>query len=240
MIDISKGRYWDEGITLIDGCTPCSPGCDHCWSAAQSHRFNRGQYFTYANGRFNGDIQFHRDRLIRFNTRKSKVFSLWNDLFHEAVPDDFQYEVYKAMILNKQNTYLVLTKRPAIMSEYFSPKNCFTMPSFDGIWHGLTVCNKQEADEKIPIFLQVPGKKFLSIEPALGHINIGQNDLKNIDLVIYGAETGAGARPIELNWARSMMVDCHILGVRFFLKQLDKKHSRTLDGKEYNELPWVK
>lgn len=28
MIEIEKGRYWDEGITLIDGCAPCSPGCD--------------------------------------------------------------------------------------------------------------------------------------------------------------------------------------------------------------------
>jgi hypothetical protein len=29
MINISKGRYWDEGITLVDGCTPCSPGCEY-------------------------------------------------------------------------------------------------------------------------------------------------------------------------------------------------------------------
>jgi protein gp37 len=83
MIDIEKGRYWDEGITLIDGCSPCSPGCDHCWSAAQSHRFNRKQYFTDDNGKFNGDIQIHPKRLSRFNTRKPKVFSIWNDLFWE-------------------------------------------------------------------------------------------------------------------------------------------------------------
>jgi protein gp37 len=243
MIDISKGRYWDEGITLVDGCSPCSPGCEHCWSASISWRF--GKHLAYRNPdgerppTFNGQIVTHPERLSRFNTRKPKVFAIWNDLFHDAVSESFQYEVYREMILNKQNTYLILTKRPENMADFFSPQKCFTLPTLEGIYHGLTVGNQQEADEKIPVFLQVPGKKFLSIEPALSHINIDRNNLKKINLVIYGAETGSGARPIELNWARSMMVDCQIAGVLFFLKQLDKKHNRILDGKEYNDLPWV-
>lgn len=40
MIDISKGRYWAKPWGLVDGCTPCSPGCDHCWSASMAHRFD--------------------------------------------------------------------------------------------------------------------------------------------------------------------------------------------------------
>jgi protein gp37 len=35
-IDIENGRYWDRALSLVDGCTPCSPGCDHCWSAAMT------------------------------------------------------------------------------------------------------------------------------------------------------------------------------------------------------------
>jgi len=31
--DVSKGRYWQVVVELVSGCTPCSPGCDHCWSA---------------------------------------------------------------------------------------------------------------------------------------------------------------------------------------------------------------
>ena len=88
--NISKGRYWQVGVQLIDGCTPCSPGCDHCWSAAQAHRFKReGEpghdtgILTDGRGQFNGDIITYPDRLKRFNTRKPKVFALWNDLFWE-------------------------------------------------------------------------------------------------------------------------------------------------------------
>jgi protein gp37 len=40
MIDISTGRYWDEGIKLVESCTRCSPGCDNCWSLAMEKRFN--------------------------------------------------------------------------------------------------------------------------------------------------------------------------------------------------------
>lgn len=40
------------------------------------------------------------------------------------------------------------------------------------VWHGLTVCNQEEADEKIPEFLKVPGKKFLIIEPMLGAVDL--------------------------------------------------------------------
>lgn len=39
------------------------------------------------------------------------------------------------------------------------------------MYFGLTICNQKEADEKLPVFLQIPGQKWLSIEPCLGEIN---------------------------------------------------------------------
>jgi protein gp37 len=170
MIDIENGRYWDEGIELISGCTPCSPGCEHCWSVANTRRFHPG---FVDDGHFNGRIHIHRESLKRFNTRSPKVFAIWNDLFHEFVPDQFVSEVYGTILKHfihgkSKNTYLVLTKRPHVMSE--SVKRCHIY----NIWHGLTVCNQAEADLKIPIFLNVPGKKFLSIEPMLGPLNIAE------------------------------------------------------------------
>jgi len=115
-IDMKKGRYWDEGITLVDGCTPCSPGCDHCWSAALAHRFYRegepgheSGLFTDDFGRFNGDIMIHPERLKWFITRKPRVFAIWNDLFHEDVPDDFILKTIQLMGSKFHNIYLILT-----------------------------------------------------------------------------------------------------------------------------------
>ena len=200
-----------------------------------AHRFYReGEpghctgILTDDKGRFNGDIITHPDRLsIPLKRRKPTVYAVWNDLFHEAVPLEFQSEVYRMMATAYQHTFLILTKRPQIMLERLS-LNPGRMDK-GNIWHGLTVCNQQEADEKIPVFLQVPGKKFLSIEPMLGEIFLtrissgkGFSDwyypLKEISAVILGGETGPGARPLRPDWVRSVRDQCMAVGVPFFFK----------------------
>jgi len=151
-VDNSKGRYWDRPWSLVDGCTPCSPGCDHCWSMAMGKRFHR----------WPEKVTPHPDRLdIPLRTRKPTVFAVWNDLFHEDVPFDFQNQALINMALARQHTFLILTKRPHIMAKAIVGWR----GEYDHVYLGLTICNQDEADSKIPEFLAVPGKKFLSIEP---------------------------------------------------------------------------
>ena len=38
--------------------------------------------------------------------------------------------------------------------------------------------------------------------------------------MIQGGESGRNARPFDLSWARSLISDCSLLGVPYFLKQL--------------------
>ena len=134
------------------------------------------------------------------------------------------------------------------MSEYFNslselvhePLKMFESPRkfwpFENVHLGLTVCNQEEADVKIPIFLQVPGKKFLSIEPMLGPIDLcnvtdclchcdgclNMSPNTRIDAVILGGETGPGARPMNPDWVRSVRDQCAAAGVPFFFKQWGK------------------
>jgi protein gp37 len=236
MIDISKGRYWQRPLSLVDGCTPCSPGCDHCWSAAMTHRFQGGLTFwpvkTQPYPRFCGQIITHPERLsIPLKRRKPTVYAVWNDFWHESVPDDFQYKAYDAMV--EWHMFLILTKRPHIAAAYYAEGKHENLLPRENIWHGLTVCNQQEADEKIPVFLQVPGKKFLSIEPTLGAVDIvsflpatlpeldravsgPRGDC--LDAVILGGETGPGARPMHPDWVRSVRDQCQAASVPFFFK----------------------
>jgi protein gp37 len=46
---------------------------------------------------------------------------------------------------------------------------------------------------------------------------------KGIDQVIVGAETGPGARPMDLDWARSIRDQCRSAGVGFYMKQVSGK-----------------
>ena len=247
MIDISKGKFWDKPWSLVDGCTPCSPGCEHCWAAAMERRFGHLAEKVGNNPpRFTGVINTNSERLsIPLKRRKPTVYAVWNDLFHEAVPGDFINHAWMTMRNADKHTFLILTKRPEKMLSWTKISALYKTWPIDEIWPenvylGLTVCNQQEADEKIPVFLQVPGKKFLSIEPMLGAIELRHlfnycpehdfpggfclqrrhDGVQWIDAVILGGETGPGTRPLHPDWVRSVRDQCAAAAVPFFLKSL--------------------
>lgn len=65
---------------------------------------------------------------------------------------------------------------------------------------------------------QVPARlRALSVEPLLEEVEL---DLTDIDWVIVGGESGSGARPFDLSWARTLRDACRAKGIAFFMKQL--------------------
>jgi protein gp37 len=81
--------------------------------------------------------------------------------------------------------------------------------------------------------------RFLSVEPLIGAV--GPVDLTGIHWVIAGGESGPGARPMKIDWAREIRDQCAEQNVAFFFKQWGgirpKTGGRDLDGREWNELP---
>jgi protein gp37 len=102
------------------------------------------------------------------------------------------------------------------------------------VWLGVSVEDQQRADERIPVLLELPAAvRFVSAEPLLGPVALGLNlgiPLKDgtrwggskplIDWVIVGGESGPGARPMDLAWARQLVRHCAHAGVPCFVKQL--------------------
>jgi len=62
-------------------------------------------------------------------------------------------------------------------------------------------------------------------------------NMRRIRWVIAGAETGPGARPAKLDWFRSLRDQCAEAGVPFFLKQVNAKRDRELDGVLHEQWP---
>ena len=71
----------------------------------------------------------------------------------------------------------------------------------------------------------------------------------NISAVLLGGETGSGARPLRLEWVRSVRDQCAAAGVPFFFKGWGKHippsqdHNallgkRNLDGRTHDDLTW--
>jgi protein gp37 len=121
-------------------------------------------------------------------------------------------------------------------------------PVMPNVWIGATICNQEEADRDIPKLLKTPAaKRFLSMEPLLGPVRLdsikrkvhpdddwtyfddvltgtyatkaGQFDGPAVDWVIVGGESGANARPMHPDWARSLRDQCTKAGVPFHFKQ---------------------
>lgn len=98
------------------------------------------------------------------------------------------------------------------------------------VWLGTTVEDQQRANERIPALLEVPARvRFLSCEPLLEPVDLSKvqavsetfdSPLLKPDWIIIGGESGPGARPFDLSWARSLVRQARSAGAAPFVKQL--------------------
>lgn len=247
-------KYWSHSVTLIEGCTPISPGCDNCWSASFAWKFGNApgmvQEDSEGKCKYLGNIRIREDRLPELlRGRKPRVIQIWNDLFHHQVPNKFIWKTIDTMLDAGQHTFCVLTKRPerfyCISKLYELKDETPYLP--ENIYVGVTCESQKYADEKIPYLLQVPGKRWLSIEPLLEEINLFNSvpavfgTLKhkpyigNIHQVIVGCETGKNARLCEIEWIESIVWQCKIAKVPCFVKAINLNGKITSDITKFPE-----
>lgn len=132
---IDAGLYWDRAWGLVEGCSPVSPGCDHCWAGAQAHirACQKNEKIKTANegltddhGTFNGTVRFRHDLLdLPFETKKPTVWSIWTDLFHEGVQEKSISDAISIMHISPNHIFLALTKRVERMKRVMSVLNSF-------------------------------------------------------------------------------------------------------------------
>lgn len=119
------------------------------------------------------------------------------------------------------------------------------------IWEGISAEDQERADERIPILLETPAAvRWVSYEPALGPIDFTEhlwgravfcdlcpkdadcecgfktrreNGEPSIDWIVFGGESGGGARGFDIEWGRSTIAQCREAGAAVFAKQLGRK-----------------
>ncbi len=162
-----------------------------------------------------------------------------SDLFHENVPEDYVTAVAKVMVSANWHTYQVLTKRSERLQKLLNGSLSFAAAA-EHIWWGVSVENQKYGLPRIENLRSSRAAiKFLSVEPLLE--DLGEFNLKGINWVIVGGESGAGARPMQKEWVVSVRDHCNREHVPFFFKQWGgvrkKSAGRRLDGKTYDEFP---
>ena len=216
------------------GCNKLTAGCKFCYAETMSRRLHAMRIEKYEN---NFKLTIHPDTLdIPYTWKKPKVVFVnsMSDLFHKDVPLDYIKKVFKVMNETPQHTYQVLTKRGDILAKHDKHLNWTA-----NIWMGVSVEDERVVD-RIDYLRTTRAKvKFLSLEPLLSALpNL---NLKKIDWVIVGGESGPGSRPMEKEWVIDIKKQCQKAKVAFFFKQWGgvrkSTAGRQLDGKTYNEMP---
>lgn len=174
-----------------------------------------------------------------FVENQSDLFGEWYDIDQIAF-------VFATMAEAQKQNFQILTKRPARMIEIVNAiqnRVAMAWEVFDGgrftwplpnVWLGISCEDQKTADERIPLLLQTPAAlRFVSYEPALGPVdfakwmrlrNFGDPPWKDgINWIIVGGESGPGARPFDIQWARNTIRQCKAAGVACFVKQLGAK-----------------
>jgi protein gp37 len=165
--------------------------------------------------RWTGEARCLAERLDQpeFWKKPSRIFVCpMADLFHEKVPDEFIGLVFGRMAMSNHHRYLLLTKRPERMAELMGQLDrYFRGVALDHIWFGVSVENQEQANKRIPILMSLPmaTHRWVSAEPLLGPLNLWEWLYPGgIEWVVAGCESGKGARPDDLDWYESLILQC--------------------------------
>jgi len=250
MGDRSQIEWTDATWNPTTGCTPVSPGCDHCYAK------------TLAVGRLS-DVYRRRLPVVQTLENEADPFAvrLWperlgqpaswrdprmvfvnsmSDLFHVDVPGEFVRRIFEVMMKVDRHTYQVLTKRPARMANWVRANGDLfpggVVPSH--IWLGTSVEDQAVAYRVEHLRSVLAEVRFLSCEPLIGALTL---DLRGVHWLIAGGESGIGYRAMDPEWPRRLRDDCVEAGVAFFFKQwggrTPKSNGRSLDGETWDQMP---
>jgi protein gp37 len=239
MSNYSKIEWTDATWNPVRGCRKISPGCKHCYAETFAERFRGVPGHPYEHGfdvrlvpeKLSEPLKWVRPRMIFVNSM--------SDLFQDEVPDEYVVRAARVMQLANWHTFQVLTKRAGRLRKLLKSNLKFAAAS-PNIWWGVSVENKKHGLPRVhELQLSNAKVRFLSIEPLLE--NLGKIDLKRIDWVIVGGESGPGARPMSPEWVINIRDQCLRAGVRFFFKQWGgvrkAENGRLLEGRTHDELP---
>ena len=208
----TKIPWCDLTWNPIVGCSPVSEGCEHCYAAAISKRFNKPW----------GHPVLHRDRLDQPAKEKkpSRIFVCsMSDLFHNECTVEMQEAVFCAMRDAPWHTYMLLTKRPHNMRRAFHGRG-----AIDNWCCGVTAENQGWANARMSCLLSIRCRvRFVSAEPLLGPIDLnkihGYWGGIGLDWVIAGPENGPGARECNPQWIELLADQCWGGNIPFFDKR---------------------
>lgn len=232
------GIGWTDATwSPVVGCSKASTGCTRCYAASMSNRLSKmpttaekyADLVVRPEGKpweFNGTVRCYShllDQPYRWKRPRKIFVCSMSDLFHKEVPDDFIAEVFAVMAASPQHIFQVLTKRPDRMARLLNDPTFVSLVVYkaaatylakdfswpiSNVWVGTSIENNRFAARADSLRLTPAAVRWISAEPLLGPLDLV--DLTDIDWVVVGGESGAGARPLHPQWVRDLRDRCQL------------------------------
>jgi protein gp37 len=243
----------------VTGCTKVSPGCDHCYAEGIARRFAGSKAFpngfdvTLHPERLDAPLRWRKPARVFVNSMSDLFHDDVPDEFIREVFDRMgAASQHTFQVLTKRHGRMrsLLRRWERCATEGCrcpdSAPGC-SMPAdvkygtwpLPNVWLGTSVEDQKRADLRIPALLDTPAAvRFLSCEPLVGPVDLCQDgwlfpdefDRPGVAWVIVGGESGPGARPMQLDWARQLVDQCRDADVACFVKQLGSAHGPHKGG----------
>jgi protein gp37 len=220
----TTGIAWtDHTFNPWWGCVKVAPECEGCYAEAFDKRVGGAHWGPTAPRRFFGEK--HWAEPVRWNrlalkaeTRRRVFCGSMCDVFEDR-PEVYpvRERLWSLIHETPQLDWLLLTKRPENVAEMLP---AFWGDGWPNVWLGTSI-GHPSSGKRLSELRRVPAAvRFISAEPLLAP---WVAELTGIDWLIVGGESGAKARPMEVEWARGLRDCARRWGVAFFMKQLGGK-----------------
>lgn len=233
--------WTDHTFNIAWGCTKISPGCAHCYADTLASRYGHDVWGAGRSRRTFGEKHWRQpadwNRLAIGDKRRHRVFtSSMCDVFEDhptiAAEREKLWDVIRA---TRWLDWQVLTKRADRIRGCLPPD---WGQGWDNVWLGVSV-EHIDYEWRADCLRDIPAAvRFVSYEPALGPLH--DMELRGLDWVIFGGESGVGFRAADAQWSRDMRDACAEAGVAYFHKQLSHRFTERgtmLDGVEVRQYP---
>ncbi len=238
----TKIEWTDHTFNPWIGCTQISPACDHCYAQVlMDQRYGRVKWgagqprVRTAPANWKKPLTWNLKAMVS-GERHFVFCSSLADVFDNEVDPAWRTDLFALIEQTPELVWLLLTKRIGNVEKMVKslPRN---------VALGATMANQAEYDRdarklRAASLKFEPLFTFGSFEPLLGPIKLDHTTAP--DWVIVGGESGRGARPMDLDWARSLREQCCELGLIFNFKQEGAQvghGSELLDGHQHYDRP---
>lgn len=239
MADKTIIAWTDHTFNVAWGCTKISPGCKNCYADTLSRRYGQAVWGPTNSRRTFGEKHWREPlawaEQAKRDGRPHRVFtSSMCDVFEDHATIAAERERLWPLI-RRTSPWLrwqILTKRADGLAA--------NLPAdwpLENVWLGVSIESQEYAWRADELRALPAVVRFISYEPALGPLRL---DLRGIDWLIFGGESGPGYRPMDPQWARDIRDACRAAGVAFFYKQSAAYRTEmgtVLDGQSVKEYP---